>query len=352
MSLWIHRYRPKSLSELTYNQHLTENLEQLCREEDFPHLLLYGPPGAGKQTRVGCILQELFGPGSRKIKIESRTLDLGGSRKLELNMVSSIFHVEITPSEAGNQDRFVVQELLKEIAQTQQVDQQAKHKFKVVVINEADMLTREAQAALRRTMEIYTKNLRLIMVSNSLSPIMGPIRSRTLLVRVPAPTVPEIARTLGEIADNEGVKMSESDRIAVFTKIATSCDRNMRRAMLILEGMYCQNEHITQKSQLPIPDWEAVLDKEAQDIVKNRSVRMIAEARATNYELLAHCIPPQIVLKSLLFKILSRVSTSVAPQIIECGAQYDHRLRMGSKAIFHIEAFIANVMNILETSRA
>ncbi|GMM53112.1 replication factor C subunit 5 [Starmerella bacillaris] len=346
MSLWVHEFRPSNFAELDLNERLTDNLRQLCTEEELPHLLLYGPPGSGKQTRVGACLQELFGAGSRRIKIESRQLDAGGSKKLEITMVSSVYHVEITPSEAGNQDRFVVQELLKEIAQTQQIDQNAKHRYKVVVINEADHLTREAQAALRRTMEIYTSNLRIVMVATSLSPIMEPIRSRTLLVRVPAPSEDEIAKVLQSIAAAKRVSV-QSD--AVLHKIAATSQRNMRKAILMLEAMYAQNEQLTESAVVPLADWEAVIKKEAFEIVKSPTTSKLAEVRGTNYELLSHCIPPQIILRTLLLQILPLVDAKAAPGIIEAAALFDHRIRLGTKAIFHLEAFVARVMNVLSS---
>lgn len=115
----------------------------------------------------------------------------------------------------GIYDRVVIQEILKEIAQTQQVDLNAKQRFKgaysfswcspgadadaytvrngaVVVINEADSLTRDAQAALRRTMEKYMANMRIILCANSTSKLIAPIKSRCLLVRVAAPTPEEV----------------------------------------------------------------------------------------------------------------------------------------------------------------
>jgi replication factor C subunit 3/5 len=110
-------------------------------------------------------------------------------------------------SDVGSYDRVVIQDILKEIAQTQQVDLNAKQRFKgmsffllskyiadteVVIINEADALTRDAQAALRRTMEKYMTNMRLILCANSTSKIIAPIRSRCLLVRVAAPTDDEV----------------------------------------------------------------------------------------------------------------------------------------------------------------
>jgi replication factor C subunit 3/5 len=112
-------------------------------------------------------------------------------------------------SDVGMYDRVVIQDILKEIAQTQQVDLNAKQRFKgklnmvgevywiadlpVVIINEADALTRDAQAALRRTMEKYMTNMRLILCASSTSKIIAPIRSRCLLVRVAAPDQPEVS---------------------------------------------------------------------------------------------------------------------------------------------------------------
>jgi replication factor C subunit 3/5 len=138
--------------------------------------LVYGPSGAGKKTRIVATLKELYGPGVEKIKIDARVFQTTSNRKLEFNIVASVYHLEITPSDVGNYDRVVVQDLLKEVAQTQQVDLGAKQRFKVVVINEADHLTRDAQAALRRTMEKYSPNLRLILLANSTSNIIAPIR--------------------------------------------------------------------------------------------------------------------------------------------------------------------------------
>lgn len=121
--------------------------------------------------------------------------------------------IRLFSSDVGMYDRIVISEILKEIAQTQQVDLSAKQRFKgelhvslfsqayptkshlfpVVVINEADSLSRDAQAALRRTMERYMSNLRIIMCANSTSKLIAPIKSRCLLVRVAAPNDEEVS---------------------------------------------------------------------------------------------------------------------------------------------------------------
>lgn len=171
-----------------------------------------------------------------KIKIDARVFQTTSNRKLEFNVVSSVYHLEITPSDVGNYDRVVIQELLKEVAQTQQVDVTAKQRFKVVVINEADHLTRDAQAALRRTMEKYSPNLRLILLANSTANIIAPIRSRTLLVRVAAPTEDDICSVLKIAGKREG--WMETD--GLNKRIAKESGRNLRRALLMFEAIYAQ----------------------------------------------------------------------------------------------------------------
>ena len=158
------------------------------------------------------------------------------NRKLEFNIVASVYHLEITPSDVGNFDRVVVQDLLKEVAQTQQVDQSARQRFKVVVINEADHLTRDAQAALRRTMEKYSPNMRLILLANSTANIIAPIRSRTLLVRVAAPTESDICRVLRTVGAQEGWVEAEG----LNGRIAKDSARNLRRALLMFEAVHAQ----------------------------------------------------------------------------------------------------------------
>lgn len=171
-----------------------------------------------------------------KIKIDARVFQTSSNRKLEFNIVASVYHLEITPSDVGNYDRVVVQDLLKEVAQTQQVDQSARQRFKVVVINEADHLTRDAQAALRRTMEKYSPNLRLILLANSTANIIAPIRSRTLLVRVAAPTHAEICDVLALSAKREGWPAVKG----LHQRIAEESGRNLRRALLMYEAVHAQ----------------------------------------------------------------------------------------------------------------
>ena len=140
-------------------------------------------------------------------------------------------------SDAGSYDRLIIQDILKEIAQTQQVDQNASHAFKIVVINEADSLSRDAQSALRRTMEKYMTNLRLILCANSTSRIIAPIRSRCLLLRVGAPSDADMAPVLQHVAKREKFHLPDE----TTAQIVRNAQGNARKAVLVLETLRVQS---------------------------------------------------------------------------------------------------------------
>lgn len=319
---------------------------QQASSPDFPHLLFYGPSGAGKKTRILATLRALYGGGAEKIKIDARIFTTSSNRKVEFNIVSSVYHLEITPSDVGNYDRVVIQDLLKEVAQTQQVDLTAKQRFKVVVINEADSLSRDAQAALRRTMEKYSNNVRLILVANSTAGIIAPIRSRTLLMRVAAPSESDISDALTKAAKKENWKVIP----ALNERIARESGRNLRKALLMFEAVYAQHPEPSEKTPIPPPDWEILIEQIAGDIVRQRNPEMILQTRAKLYDLLTHCIPATMVLKTLCWKLVARpeVDESLKAEVVRWANFYEHRIRLGSKVIFHLEAFVAKFMRIFE----
>ena len=88
-------------------------------------------------------------------------------KKIELMTVSSNYHVELNPSDCGFQDRVVIMGLIKELAQSQTIETAKGKPFKVVVLTEVDNMSREAQQALRRTMEKYQANCRIVLVCNN-----------------------------------------------------------------------------------------------------------------------------------------------------------------------------------------
>nr|CAG8523012.1 11423_t:CDS:2 [Entrophospora candida] len=292
--MWADKYKPDTFQNLNYHEDISKRLKTLASSDDFPHLLVYGPSGAGKKTRIACTLRELFGDGVLRIKSDQQTVTPPSNKKFEVNIIASNYHIEISPSDVGIHDRIVIQQLIKDIAQTQQIDASARHKFKVVIIDEAESLTREAQAALRRTMEKYMTNLRIILCCNTISRIIEPIRSRCLLIRVPAPTIDEITSILFKIAREERVNLP--NRIA--RNIAESSNRNLRKAILTFETMHSMNENLNNNDEIITTDWERYIKDMSERLVKNSSKpEELKRLRNDFYDLINHRIPPATILK-------------------------------------------------------
>ena len=88
--LWVDKHRPRKLDKLSYHPKITQRLKQVALSGNMPHLLVYGPAGSGKKTRVMALLREMFGPGVEKVKLEHRTLKVTSSnRKVDVTMLGS-----------------------------------------------------------------------------------------------------------------------------------------------------------------------------------------------------------------------------------------------------------------------
>ncbi|EDO40823.1 predicted protein [Nematostella vectensis] len=342
MSLWVDKYRPTSLGKLDYHKDLAAHLKKLVHSGDFPHLLVYGPSGAGKKTRITCILRELYGSGVEKLKIEHHSFTTPSNKKVEISTIGSIFHLEVNASDVGIYDRVVVQELLKNTAQAHSLELSAHRDFKVVVLTEVDRLTKDAQHALRRTMEKYTSTCRLILCCNSTSKVIPAIRSRCLGVRIPAPSVEEICQILQFVCKKEGLTIpSELSR-----RIAEKSGRNLRKALLMCEACKVQQYPFTPDQPVQEADWEMYLRETAQQIVQTQTPRRLYEIRGRLYELLTHCIPADIIIKGLLKELLTNCDGTLKAEVTNLAAFYEHRILLGSKAIYHLEAFVAKFMSI------
>ncbi|KAK6017732.1 hypothetical protein OSTOST_16743, partial [Ostertagia ostertagi] len=287
--------------------------------DDFPHLLVHGPSGAGKRTRIHCILRELYGAGAERLHLDKKSLVTPSNRKIEIDTVSSNYHIEINPGEVGIYDRVVVQDVVKQMAQTSQISSATQKSFKVVVLMEADQLTRDAQHALRRTMEKYSMTCRLILCCESLSRIIGPLKSRCMIVRVGAPSDEEI------VAKSRG---------------------NLRRALLSMEAVKRKGVPIKETEQVPEPEWEIYLRETAELMIKKQNNENILAVRERLYELISRCIQPNLIFLYLLRELLKRCPPSAKREVIEMAALYEHRLTRGQKAIIHLEAFVVAFMDI------
>lgn len=342
MSLWVDKHRPKDLMKLDFHKEQAARLKNLVQLSDFPHLLVYGPSGAGKKTRIMCLLRELYGSGVERLRQETMNFTTPSNKKIEIMSVSSNYHIEVNPTDVGIHDRVVIMDLVKKVAQTHQIDSSGQREFKVVILNEVDDLTKDAQHALRRTMEKYVTTCRLILIANSISRVIPAIKSRCLTVRVPAPTLDEIATVLHSVCRKEGLNLPTE----LALKIAKCADRNLRRALLMCEACKVQQYPFTIDQKIPEPDWQVFIRETAGIILSEQSPKKLGEVRQKLYELLIHGIPPDMIFAGLLKELVRNCDMVMKCQVANIAAQYEHRMRLGNKPIFHLEAFVAKFMAI------
>ena len=120
--LWVDKHRPTRLSQLTYHTTLTQRLESLAADPGgLPHLLFYGPSGVGKKTRIMSLLRQVFGPGVERLRLDKRTFTTPTNRTVEINMITSNYHIEMAPGDAGLNDRYVIQDVIKEMASSKNI---------------------------------------------------------------------------------------------------------------------------------------------------------------------------------------------------------------------------------------
>jgi len=271
--LWCDKYRPRTLELLDYHKNISTMLRKLSFCVDFPHLLFYGPNGAGKKTRVMAFLSETFGNGVFKLKQDywEFKLSASNSTKVECTVLMSNYHIDITPSECESYDHVVLQKLIKEVVNNFQIDSNKTQKgVKFIVINDCDKLSRAAQAALSRTMEKYSEICKLILVCENLGKIIHPLRGKCAMIRVPAPSYTDIENVLKMILKKENTFFPEQ----LFGKIAEMSERNMRKAILQFQTMRLKLANTTNGTlDFYAPEWRQGIRNIFEQIIKEQSLK-------------------------------------------------------------------------------
>ena len=209
--MWTEKYRPRRLEDIVDHEEIVNRLEGFVAQKDLPHCLFAGPPGTGKTTAALCLAHDLFGEHFQ-------------GNFLELNA-----------SDARGID--VIRTTVKDFARTMSL---GDIPFKILVLDEADALTPEAQQALRRTMERYTRTCRFILIVNYSSKIIEPIQSRCALFRFPRLNREDIIGMLKFISEKEGVKL-EDDGIEAILYVS---EGDMRKAINTLQAASALGESV------------------------------------------------------------------------------------------------------------
>jgi replication factor C small subunit len=202
-TIWIERYRPTCLADIVGQDEIVERLQSYVRNGSLPHLLFTGTAGVGKTTAAVALAREFFGD---TWQMNFRELNASDERGID-----------------------VVRNQIKEFARTSPLE---GAEFKILFLDEADALTTDAQAALRRTMETYARSCRFILSCNYSSKIIDPIQSRCAIYRFRPLTPEAIGVEIRRIADCEGLTVTD----AAVDAIGYVAQGDMRRAINALQG--------------------------------------------------------------------------------------------------------------------
>lgn len=298
-------------------------------------MIFYGPDGAGKKTRAYAFLAKIYGEHVFKLKEEERVLKPEGtSTTIEYSIFTSNYHIEMTPSDNDHNDRHIIQNVVKEIASNSNIEAKSGRGFKVLIINEADKLTKDAQGGLRRTMEKYVKNCRMILICNNLHKLINPIRSRCLNLRIPAPDHDSIVQALADVGRMETNAFSNfvftSD---TYNNIAKNCDRSLRSALIQLQA-----SRYTKNPEGMLSPYKKEVKEIMQMIFKEQTPLQLKRIRDKFYDLLVNCIDGQTILRELLqgFIKMDGLKQESIKEIIHQAAEHEKTLMCGSKAIYHL----------------
>lgn len=188
----------------------------------------------------------------------------------------------------------------------------------------------------------YSAQCRIILICNSLSKVIAPLRSRCLGIRVPAPTDDEIATALVDISRREQCACPRELAIT----ISINSGRNLRRALLMLETCKVQHTPLAVDQPVMLPDWELYICRISREMLQEQSPTKLLQVRDMFYELLTNCIPADVIMATLTRELLKSLDDSLKHELIHWSAFYEHRIQLGSKDIFHLEAFAAKFMAI------
>jgi replication factor C small subunit len=180
-SLWVEKYRPDKLENYIGNEHLKSKVKRYIDEQDIPHLLLYGRAGTGKTTLAKLIIKN----------VDCDYMYINASDENSVDAVR--FKIRAFASTVGFQD------------------------MKVVILDECDYLTPNAQAALRNIMETFSKHCRFILTCNYVERVIDPIQSRCQAYKIVPPKKSDVARHMVSILDNEQVKYDLDDVATLIT---------------------------------------------------------------------------------------------------------------------------------------
>jgi len=201
---WVEKYRPNALDELISHEDIIATIRNFIQQEKLPHLLFYGPPGTGKTSTILACAKEIYSPK----QFNSMVLELNASDDRGIGIVRG---------------------QIMNFASTRTIFNTG---YKLVILDEADAMTNDAQNALRRIIEKFTENVRFCLIGNYLSKIIPALQSRCTRFRFGPLQAEQILPRLEHVCKEENVKVTEDGKEALMTL----SQGDMRKVINILQS--------------------------------------------------------------------------------------------------------------------
>jgi len=307
--MWVEKYRPKKISELVNQKEIISSIKSLLKNQaEIPHLLFSGSAGVGKTTTALCISKEILGEYWRDY-----TLELNASDERGINMV---------------------RERVKKFSRFAGLD--TKIPFKIIILDEADEMTSDAQTALRRIIEDTAKICRFILIANNLSKIISPIQSRCVIFKFTRITDNDIVSQLNFIAKKENVK---SD-VKGLSAICDYTEGDLRHAINILQAA-ASSGNVTESVVKSVVG--LTKSKDVQDVLKFALDGKITDARNKMIELVKVYGMSESDFLKYINQAVFNSKVNNLEGILETIAKYDYRILVGSNSEIQLTALLAEL---------
>ncbi|HIK02078.1 TPA: replication factor C small subunit [archaeon] len=310
-AIWTEKYRPAVLSEVVGQQHIVERLSAFAKDKTLQHLLFSGPAGTGKTTCALALAKETFG-------------DNWQGNFLELN----------ASDERGID---VVRNKVKDFARTKALGDVP---YKIIYLDESDALTKEAQQALRRTMENYTHTCRFILSCNYSSKIIDPIQSRCAIFRFGPVEREELEKRLKFIAGEEKLSV-DSKGMKALLEIANG---DLRTAINLMQAVASSGESISEESVYLVSARSK--PGEIEDCLKLAMNGGFKEARKKiTTMMIEKGVSGEDVIRQMHRALLrmDEIPENALAGLLDRLGEYDFRITEGSNDIIQINAFLAQL---------
>jgi replication factor C small subunit len=307
--IWTEKYRPIDFEGLVGQSEIVKRVKNLVNSLNIPHLLFAGPAGTGKSTLALIIVKQLFGE-----RWKENYLELNASDERGID---------------------VVRQKVKTFARTKSL---SKVPFKVIFLDEADALTREAQQALRRTMENFTNTCRFIMSCNYSSKIIDPIQSRCAIFRFKLLEKKDVSAIIKKIAETEKLEVEEPAIEALYEDSEGDC----RRVINLMQATSSVSTKIT--AELVNTIVASAKPKDIKVVLEYALSGDFQTARSKLLDImLKESISGQDVIKAIQKEIWNlQIEPEIKVRLTEKTGEAEFRLVEGSDEFIQLEALLAS----------